>query len=80
MLTSGLQLIMEASFPAEQEKPRNWYLRPPKMREQPEARIPLLDLAKPGSRLRTGSVGRGFPEVVDRIKADAEDTDDLHPD
>ncbi|KAG8267778.1 neurexin protein binding [Homalodisca vitripennis] len=43
MLTRGVQLIMEASFPAEQENPGNC-LRPPMMGEQWEARAPLLDL------------------------------------
>ncbi|KAG8255630.1 hypothetical protein J6590_087977 [Homalodisca vitripennis] len=44
MLTSGVQFIMEASFPAEQQNPGNWCLRPPMMREQQVARVPLLDL------------------------------------
>ncbi|KAG8295631.1 hypothetical protein J6590_075910 [Homalodisca vitripennis] len=44
---------MEASFPAEQENPRNC-LRPPMMREQQEARAPLLDLG----RARESSVQR----------------------
>ncbi|KAG8280355.1 hypothetical protein J6590_083693 [Homalodisca vitripennis] len=42
-LNSGVQLIMEASLPTEQENPGNC-LRPPMMREQQEARAPLLDI------------------------------------
>ncbi|KAG8309360.1 hypothetical protein J6590_087938 [Homalodisca vitripennis] len=47
----GVQLIMEASFPAEQENPGNC-LRPPMMREQQEARAPLLDLVSAEQQLK----------------------------
>ncbi|KAG8241223.1 hypothetical protein J6590_091629 [Homalodisca vitripennis] len=41
---------MEASSPAEQEYPGNCP-RPPMMREQPEARVPLLDLVSAKRRI-----------------------------
>ncbi|KAG8322345.1 hypothetical protein J6590_024690 [Homalodisca vitripennis] len=47
---SGVKLIIEASFPAEQETPGNC-LRPPMMREQQEARAPLLDLVNRRKKL-----------------------------
>ncbi|KAG8318999.1 hypothetical protein J6590_100895, partial [Homalodisca vitripennis] len=50
MLPSGVQLTMEASFPAEQENPGNCP-RPPMMREKQEARVPLLDLVSAKQQL-----------------------------
>ncbi|KAG8268703.1 hypothetical protein J6590_019260 [Homalodisca vitripennis] len=55
MLTSGVQFIMEARFLAEQQNPGNWCLRPPMMREQQVARVPLLDLVSAKKQLKPAS-------------------------